>query len=106
MDKSKIAPKLLAVLEQPPAFGAEAMDIPVIARYRQDAIRSRTIREGVEATHVFKLTPTVAATMKAGTVSSLSEEQAIEYIWLDEEIRTCLDRSVSAIDVAPLWAAG
>ena len=106
MDKSKIAPKLLAVLEQPPAFGAEAADIPVIVRYRQDARRSRAVQEGVEATHVFKLTPTVAATMPAGTVFSLTDEQEIEFIWLDEEIRTCLDRSLPAIGVPAVWAEG
>ena len=106
MDKSKIAPKLLAVLEQPPAFGREAADIPVIVRYRPDARRSRAVQEGVEATHVFKLTPTVAATMRAGAVFSLTDEQEIEFIWLDEEIHTCLDRSVSAIGVPDVWAEG
>lgn len=106
MDKSKIAPKLLAVLEQPPAFGAEAMRIPVIVRYPQEAIRSRTVYEGIQATHVFRLTPTVAATMPAGAVFSLSDQEDIEYIWLDEEIRTCLDRSLPAIGVPAVWAGG
>ena len=106
MDRSKIAPKLLAVLEQPPVFGAEAMRIPVIVRYPQEVIRSRAVSEGVEATHVFKLTPTVAATMPAGAVFSLSDQPDIEYIWLDEEIRTCLDRSLPAIGVPAVWASG
>lgn len=106
MDKSKISPKLLAVLEQPPSFGEKAVGVPVIIRYRQDAIRSRAIQEGIQATHVYKLTPTAAATMPTGAVFSLSDEQQIEYIWLDEEIHTCLDRSVPAIGVPAAWADG
>ena len=106
MDKEKIAPKLLAVLEQPPSFEAEAAGIPVIVRYRQDAIRSRTLQEGIEARYVYKLTPTAAATMPAGAVYSLTDEQDIEYIWLDEEVHTWIDRSVPAIGVPSVWSKG
>jgi subtilisin family serine protease len=106
VDKSKIAPNLLTVLEQPPAFGVEAAGVPVIIRYRQDVVRSRTVQEGVEATYVYKLTPTVAATMPAAVVFSASDQQDIEYIWLDEEVHTCLDRSVPALGVPAVWADG
>jgi serine protease AprX len=78
----------------------------VIVRYRQDAIRSRTLEEGIEARYVFKLTPTAAATMPAGAVYSLTDRQDIEYIWLDEEVHTWLDRSVPAIGVPSLWSKG
>jgi subtilisin family serine protease len=106
VDKSKIAPNLLTVLEQPPSFDVEAIGVPVIIRYRQDAIRSRSVQEGIQATYVYKLTPTVAAMMPTAAVFSLSDQQDIEFIWLDEEIHTCLDRSAPAIGVPAVWADG
>jgi serine protease AprX len=109
VDESKIAPNLMAKLEQSRVLeeaAAPLMPIPVIARYQPDAIRSQTVREGVEATHVFRLTPTVAATMSAGDVAGLSEQPEIEYLWLDEEIHTCLDRSIPKIEVPEVWSAG
>jgi serine protease AprX len=106
VDESKIAPNLLAKLEQSRAMEEMGAAIPVIARYQPDAVRSQTIRDGVEATHVFRLTPTASATMSASDVAELSEQPEIEYLWLDEEIHTCLDRSVPKIDVPEVWTAG
>jgi subtilisin family serine protease len=106
VDESKIAGNLLVKLRQPLTFAEEAAPIPVIVRYRQDVVRTRTVRLGVEATHVFSLTPTLAANMSRDDVSGLSEESDVEFIWLDEEIHTCLDRSVPAISVPAVWTAG
>lgn len=107
MDESKIAPNLLIRLQQPPRLFAEGeAPIPVIVRYREGVIRSRSILAGVQATHVFKLTPTVAATMSGGDVWTLSDESDVEFIWLDEEIHTCIDRSLPAIAVPAVWNAG
>ena len=44
--------------------------------------------------------------MSRDDVSGLSEESDVEFIWLDEEIHTCLDRSVPAISVPAVWNAG
>jgi serine protease AprX len=106
MDRSKIAPNLLVELEKPRAMDAGAEPIPVIIKYRPDVFRSHTVREGIEANFVFNLTPTTAVSTEGRNIAELTEDETIEYIWLDEEIHTCLDRSVSQIDVPPIWTAG
>jgi serine protease AprX len=106
VDESKIADNLLVKLRQPRTYEERAAPIPVIVRYRQGVVRTHAVRQGVRATHVFSLTPTVAASMSRDDVAGLSDESNVEYIWLDEEIHTCLDRSVSAISVPAVWAAG
>ena len=106
MDESKIADNLLVKLRQITAAEEDTAPVPVIVRYRQGVARTRTVRLGVQATHVFNLTPTVAATMSRRDIAGLSDESNVEYIWLDEEIHTCLDRSVPAISVPAVWNAG
>jgi serine protease AprX len=44
--------------------------------------------------------------MSPDDVALLSEEDDIAYIWLDEEIHTCIDRSLPAIAVPDVWNAG
>ena len=106
MDETKLAPKLLAELQKPRPQDAEAEPIPVIIRYKPDVIRSQAVKEGIEAHFVYKLTPTVAAAAPGHDIADLTDEGDIDYIWLDEEVHTCLDRSVQQIGVPPIWAAG
>ena len=62
MNEAKIAPQLRARL----AMAADAQTagvtpvIPAIIRYRQDAVRTHTVRPGLRARYVYQLTPTVA----------------------------------------------
>jgi len=106
MNESKLAPNLLTKLREPRAFEVGAPPIPVIVMYRPDVIRSQTVKEGVQARYVFRLTPTVAADAPGRDISELSDDPRIEYIWLDEPVHTCLDRSVPAVGVPAVWAAG
>lgn len=106
MDEHKLAPNLLARLEEPRAAEAGAPPIPIIIRYRPDVARSQTIREDLTASRVFKLTPTVAAEAHGRQIAELTDDPAIEYIWLDEEIHTCLDRSLLQVGVPSVWEAG
>nr|AYP19375.1 peptidase S8 family protein [uncultured bacterium] len=107
MDESKLAPKLLAKLQEVSPQELEAApSIPVIIRYRPDVVRTHTVAEDVEATFVYELTPTVAASASGLQIGELTEDTRIEYVWLDEEIHTCLDRSPAQIDVPAVWSAG
>ncbi len=106
MDESKLSPKLLSRLREPHALDVDVPPIPVIVRYRPQVVRSRTVKEGLEARFVFKLTPTVALAAPGREVMALTDMDEIEYIWLDEPVHTCLDRSVPAIGVPEVWAAG
>jgi serine protease AprX len=106
MNQSKLAPNLLIELEKPRALDADSAPIPIIIKYKQDVFRSQTVREGIEASFVYKLTPTVAAATTGNNIVDLTDDDTIEYIWLDEEIHTCLDRSVPHIGVPPIWNAG
>jgi subtilisin family serine protease len=108
MDESKLAPKLLTKLAEtrPQAVGEEPARIPVIVRYRPGVMRSQTVKEGLEASFVYRLTPTVAVTASGADIGELTEDENIEYIWLDEEIRICLDRSLPQIAIPAVWEAG
>jgi serine protease AprX len=106
MNESKIAPNLLATLQEPRRLEVGMPPVPVIIKYKPDVIRTRAVREGIEARFVYKLTPTVATEAPAAAILDLSDEEDIEYIWLDEEVHTCLDRSLSQIGVPAVWTKG
>jgi serine protease AprX len=106
VDESKLAPNLLARLREPRALEADVPPVPVIIKYRPDVVRSQTVKEGLTARYVFRLTPTVAVAAPGRDVLDLTDDAEIEYIWLDEEVHTCLDRSIPALDVPAVWLAG
>lgn len=107
MDETKIAPSLLARLSAVRAFeAAEAVRIPVIIRYRPNVLRTQSVKPGLEAKFVYKLTPTAAVEATGRDIDELTEDDQIEYIWLDEEVHTWLDRSLSQIGVPAVWQAG
>ncbi|MBL7198588.1 MAG: S8 family peptidase [Anaerolineae bacterium] len=106
MDESKLAPDLLSRLREPHALEAAVPPVPVIIKYGPDAMRSQTVAEGIEARYVYKLTPTVATIARGTDILDLTDDESIEYIWYDEEIHTCLDRSLPQIQVPAVWAAG
>ena len=107
MDETKIAPNLLEMLQPSPVDKGEAApSIPVIVRYGPEAVRPQAVKGLEQVTYVFKLTPTVATSMQSGEIIALSDQDEVEYIWYDEEIHTCLDRSLPAIDVPVVWDNG
>jgi serine protease AprX len=107
VNEAKIAPQLMARLQVADAQLAEvAPAIPAIVRYRQDAVRTHTVRPGLRARYVYRLTPTLAVSASRAEIGALSDDDEIEYIWLDEEVHTCLDRAVGQIGLPPLWASG
>ena len=108
MDESKIAPILLARLKEARAQAEVEVPppIPVIIRYRPGVVRSQTVKEGLEASFVYKLTPTVAVAASGADIGELTDDESIEYVWLDEEIHICLDRSLPQVDVPAVWGAG
>jgi len=108
VDESKLAPNLLATLKEARSQAADEapLPIPVIIRYRQGVIRSQTVKEGLEASFVYRLTPTVAVTASGADIGALTDNESIEYIWLDEEIRICVDRSLPQIAIPAVWGAG
>jgi serine protease AprX len=107
VDETKIAPNLLEKLQPSPADKGEAApSIPVIIRYDPEAVRPQAVKGGEPATYVFKLTPTVAASLQSNDIVALTDQDDVEYIWYDEEIHTCLDRSLPAIDVPVVWDKG
>jgi len=107
MDDQKLAPTLLAKMQEVSAQGLEAATtIPVIIRYRPDVMRSQAVAEGIEASFVYQLTPTVAASASGPAIGTLTDNDTIEYIWLDEEVHICMDRSTVQIGVPAVWTAG
>lgn len=107
MNEQKLAPSLLAKMQEASAQGLEAATtIPVIIRYRPDVVRTQAVAEGIEADFVYRLTPTVATTASGPAIGTLTDSDSIEYIWLDEEVHICLDRSTVQIGVPAVWTAG
>ncbi len=106
MNQDKLAPNLLSKLSEPRALDAAQPPIPVIIRYRADAVRMQAIAVGVQAQHIFKLTPTIAAAALPPQITALTDQDNIEYIWLDEEMHICLDQSLPQIGIPPIWLEG
>jgi len=106
MDETKLAPSLLDRIRQPRALEARAPLIPVIIQYCAGVYRSHIIRRGIRARYIFRLTPTVATTATGAEILALTDDDDIEFIWLDEEVHTCVDQSVPAIGVSTVWDAG
>jgi len=78
----------------------------VIIKYRPDVIRSHIVKEGVRASYVYRLTPTVAAAASVQNILDLTDDDTVEYIWLDEEVHACLERSLPTVGVPAVWSAG
>jgi serine protease AprX len=107
VDETKLAPNLLEKLQRAPIDKEiVAPPIPVIIRYDPDAVRPQAVKGEAQATYVFQLTPTVAASLQGDDIVSLTDQDEVEYIWYDEEIHICLDRSLPAIDVPVVWGKG
>ena len=106
MDESKLAPSLLARLQEPRALEAAVPPVPVIVQYRSDVIRTQRVRPGIRARYVYRLTPTVAAVAPGKDVLELTDDDTVAFIWLDEEVHTCLDQSLPHVGVSAVWSAG
>ena len=106
MDESKLAPELVDEMSRPHALDVGVKPIPVIIKYRADAVRSHTVRQGVRARYIYRLTPTVATVASSADVRALTDDDTIEFIWLDQEVHTCLDQSVPTVGVPAVWNSG
>ncbi|MFB0546542.1 MAG: hypothetical protein ACETWB_06495, partial [Anaerolineae bacterium] len=82
-------------------------EIPVIVKYREDVVRARAfIVRGVEPTYQYKMLRAAAMKAKVKDIEALEQDPAIERVWPDLPVHTCLDFSVPLIKAPQVWTAG
>lgn len=106
MNPDKLHPRLQAALEvRARAITAQAeRRLPVIVCFHHpdhDVTAAVT-----SARHRFRLLPALAVEANRQEIEALTEEEAVALVWLDEEVRTCLDTSVPGIQVPAVWDVG
>ncbi|MGQ9567566.1 MAG: S8 family peptidase [Anaerolineae bacterium] len=102
MNASKMASPLPSALQE---LG-DGAPIRVIVRYRE--VPPPPDRLVVKAADVrtYRLIPATALQTTPEGVRALAEDPAVERIWLDEWVHTCLDVSVPLIRAPYVWEAG
>ena len=102
MSTDKIARDLQARLRSAP------LDRPmgVIVRHREGAFSAQALRTSAEVTHRYRLVSAAAMRLRPSDLQALSQDDAVEYIWPDLSVHTCLDASVPRLRAVQVWAAG
>ena len=86
---------------------APAQPVDVIVRHRQSAFVAHVAAATeVAVTHVYRLVSATAMRLPADQIDALSRDDAVEYIWPDLPVHTCLDVSVPHIGAAQVWKTG
>ena len=102
MTDGKINGALLAAMSNP----ASPPEHRVIVRYKPDlAITSRPLLGSIRARH-FSLLSASAMCVSSEQARLLAADPAVETIWPDLIVHTCLDVSVPHIRAPQVWAAG
>lgn len=102
MSENKIAPALAEALAAPGA----PQEHRIIVKYREHiALTARPLMGIPRAQHFF-LIPAAAMRASAEQVQALAADPAVEHIWPDLPVHTCLDVSVPFIRAPQVWEAG
>lgn len=78
----------------------------VIVKYREDISLSKRPLAGVVRAQHFSLIPAAAMRASAEQIQFLAADPAVEIVWPDLMVRTCLDVSAPHIQAPQVWAAG
>jgi subtilisin family serine protease len=102
MNVAKMAPPLLSALQE---LG-DGAPIRVIVRYREAPPPPDRLVVKAADVRTYRLIPATALQTTPEGVRTLAEDPAVERIWLDEWVHTCLDVSVPLIRAPYVWEAG
>lgn len=107
MDPSKIHPRLQDALSDVVGtrdLAAVEEKLPVILRYA-DTTRGLGVTT-MSVGRSYSIIPAMAGQATPTEIEQLSEDPAVELVWLDEEVHTCLDVSVPRIGTPRVWDVG
>ncbi len=85
---------------------SEDEEIPVIIKYREGVVATRAVVRGVQPTYRYSLFRGAATTVPARDIEAISREPAVEKVYRDLPVHTCLDVSVPLVAVPRVWEAG
>lgn len=102
MNVAKMAPPLLSALQEL----SDGSPIRIIVRYRETPPPADRLVVKAADVHTYRLIPATALQTTPEGVRALAEDPAVERIWLDEWVHTCLDVSVPLIRAPHVWEAG
>lgn len=98
--------KFSQALAQTMRASADDQEIHIIVKYRKDVVIPQIVIAGVTPRHRYRMIPAVAMKAKARDIQALSEDPAVEKVWQDLPVHTCLDVSLPLIGVPRVWAEG
>ncbi|MBC7261457.1 MAG: S8 family serine peptidase, partial [Chloroflexi bacterium] len=102
MSEDKITPALAEVLAAPGA----PQEHRIIVKYREHIALSARPLMGISRVQHFFLIPATAMRATAEQIQALAADPAVEQIWPDLPVHTCLDASASQIRAPQVWSAG
>ena len=71
--------------------------ISVIVRHRRTAFSAQQVVAGAEVGHRYRLMSATAMKVKPGEIEMLAADEAVDFVWPDLPVHTCLDVSVPRI---------
>jgi serine protease AprX len=102
MSNGKINPVLMEAMAAPGAPSEHR----VIVKYREGVTLATRPLAGVVRAQHFSLIPAAAMTVSVDQIGALAADPAVEIVWPDLPVHTCLDVSVPHIHAPQVWAAG
>jgi subtilisin family serine protease len=102
VNTSSVSPELRAKMSATP--GDRPMR--VIIKRRPDVIVAQAVMAQAVTTHHYNMLPATALQAKPDVIEALSRDPAVETIWEDLPVHTCLDVSVPHIQAPAVWQAG
>lgn len=100
------AAKFSQALAQTMRASADDQEIRIIVKYRQDVAMAQRLIEGATLSYHYRIIPATAMKAKARDIQALSEDPAVEKVWQDLPVHTCLDVSVPLVGVPRVWSEG
>jgi len=99
---NKIVPELAKVMASPGA----PREHRIIVKYKREVSLASRPLAGVWKPKHFALIPAAAMQASSEQIQQLAADPAVECIWPDLPVHTCLDASVAQIRAPDVWAAG
>jgi serine protease AprX len=89
-------------------MAAASYDEPIrlIVRYRPGVVAAQAVLTQAAIAHRYQVIPGMALRATSQVIEALGQDPAVEMIWEDLPVHTCLDVSVPHIQAPAVWQAG
>jgi len=102
MSTAKIASDLQTQMR---AFAADE-PVGIIVLHKPHVFSAQAVAAEAQVTYSYELIPATAMQVRPAGIVALSQHEAVEHIWPDLPVHTCLDVSVPRIQAPRVWGVG